>query len=343
MFNKGKSIIILFLWLSLIPSFGLEAGEVAPVFQVKDIQGREVNLASYRGNKVLLYFIKLLDEPTREELFSLKSLVDTKAVKVILIFTRIKEAKLAESLGFTVIYDTKKELVKLYQIKSFFPACFILEEQGKILATRYGFMLPFNKFYEHFISQSTPNYKPLSPNCPWVGALIIKLPKFIKNQFSIKQGVLVGKVFPDSPAFVAGLRGWDIITKVEDKVVKEEGEVVKILSNHKIGDEVNFSIYRFFPQTFSILVNPPLPRQGLTELSSDFLTLYPQAGLLIEKDGIFPNIKCGDLLVKVNETPATKLAVISKINNGTYKKIKLDFLKLTLKPIELNIKLAKKS
>src|SRR5262249_5194151 len=57
-------------------------------------------------------------------------------------------------------------------------------------------------------------------------------------------GILVREVEPGTPAAQAGLRNGDLIVKVGDQPVKDFDALVNALSQHKIGEKVNFQVQR---------------------------------------------------------------------------------------------------
>lgn len=58
------------------------------------------------------------------------------------------------------------------------------------------------------------------------------------------EGVLLGEVYPDSPADIAGMRRGDIVTRVDEKPVKTLRELQGILSEHEPGNEVKLDFRR---------------------------------------------------------------------------------------------------
>ncbi|WOV84153.1 trypsin-like peptidase domain-containing protein [Sporosarcina jeotgali] len=62
---------------------------------------------------------------------------------------------------------------------------------------------------------------------------------------SVKGGVMVGNVDPDSPAGKAGFREEDVITEVNGKAIDSSTALRKILyTDLKVGDQAKFTIYR---------------------------------------------------------------------------------------------------
>lgn len=62
---------------------------------------------------------------------------------------------------------------------------------------------------------------------------------------SVKGGVMVGNVDPDSPAGKAGIREEDVVTEVNGKAIDSSTALRKILyTDLKVGDQAKFTIYR---------------------------------------------------------------------------------------------------
>jgi len=77
----------------------------------------------------------------------------------------------------------------------------------------------------------------------YLGVNIFPVSEVIKSQLSIKSGLTVMRVLPGSPAAKAGLRQYDIITKVNDKTVKGASLAIQI-SAFKPGDDVKLTVIR---------------------------------------------------------------------------------------------------
>ena len=58
------------------------------------------------------------------------------------------------------------------------------------------------------------------------------------------KGILIVKVFPNSPAETAGLRRGDIITEVSGKATTDAKEVIEIVNNSNIGESLPLKVTR---------------------------------------------------------------------------------------------------
>ncbi|MGI0041111.1 MAG: S1C family serine protease [Nitrosopumilaceae archaeon] len=81
---------------------------------------------------------------------------------------------------------------------------------------------------------------------PWLGIYGTNLDSALSRRFEISQkdGVLVVRVFPDSPAYEAGLRVGDIITKIDNFQIKNMKDLLEVLSHLSIGSNAKISLFR---------------------------------------------------------------------------------------------------
>jgi Do/DeqQ family serine protease len=81
---------------------------------------------------------------------------------------------------------------------------------------------------------------------PWLGISVQDLTPEIAEHFKAKEkeGVLVGQVYQGTDAGKAGLASGDIIISVDDKPIKNVGELVKEIQKRKVGQKVRLNIIR---------------------------------------------------------------------------------------------------
>jgi len=81
---------------------------------------------------------------------------------------------------------------------------------------------------------------------PWLGISVQDLTPEIAEHFKAKEkeGVLVGQVYRGTDAEKAGLASGDIIISVDDKPIKNVGELVKEIQKRKVGQKVRLNIIR---------------------------------------------------------------------------------------------------
>jgi C-terminal processing protease CtpA/Prc len=78
----------------------------------------------------------------------------------------------------------------------------------------------------------------------YAGLLAEDLSKGLEKYFKVEHGALISEVMKDSPAEKAGLLAGDVITKIGDKAVDDEGDVRHLIQEHKPGDQVDFTVMR---------------------------------------------------------------------------------------------------
>lgn len=85
-------------------------------------------------------------------------------------------------------------------------------------------------------------------NSSWIGVWIEKLPialsKHLSSTLKQDQGLIIRKVASDSPADKAGLLPYDIISKINDKNVYSERQLVEIIRKTQPGTKVKLDIIR---------------------------------------------------------------------------------------------------
>ena len=81
---------------------------------------------------------------------------------------------------------------------------------------------------------------------PWLGIYGTNLDSALSRRFDISQkdGVLVVRIFPDSPAHESGLRVGDIITKIDKFQIKNMKDLLEVLSHLSIGSDAKISLLR---------------------------------------------------------------------------------------------------
>ncbi len=85
---------------------------------------------------------------------------------------------------------------------------------------------------------------------PWLGILGVGVNEQIAQYYGLPSdsGILVTRVFENSPAYEAGIAPGDMIVETDHKGIKDMGELSKELQSKKVGDDVTVTIQRG-PQT----------------------------------------------------------------------------------------------
>lgn len=105
-----------------------------------------------------------------------------------------------------------------------------------------GFAIPVNNAKE--ITDNLIEFKYVKGR-PSIGITINQsFNEQIAKRYNVPAGVLIEEVAPLSGAFNAGLKRGDIITKADDKVVKNVTELNNIKNKHKVGETIKLEIYR---------------------------------------------------------------------------------------------------
>ncbi len=81
---------------------------------------------------------------------------------------------------------------------------------------------------------------------PWLGILGVGVNSQIAMYYKLPadKGILVTRVFENSPAFEAGITPGDMIVEAEHKGLKDMNELTKELHSKKVGDELEITVQR---------------------------------------------------------------------------------------------------
>ena len=108
--------------------------------------------------------------------------------------------------------------------------------------TGLGFTIPINKA----MNVADQLIKTGKVQHSYIGIEMIPISPGVQKDFGLpdRDGTLVKKVAPGSPAAKAGIKSGDVIRRVENKVVRDSAEVQRIVIQKKIGDTLSFEILR---------------------------------------------------------------------------------------------------
>lgn len=99
-------------------------------------------------------------------------------------------------------------------------------------------------FVDVFSIQSSVNLLRRGKSAPYMGVEAITLEDAAAGAHGLPAGAYVTAVYSKSPAYNAGMRVADVITKVDGREISGMGEVYQLLLQHKKGDSVTCTISR---------------------------------------------------------------------------------------------------
>ena len=81
-------------------------------------------------------------------------------------------------------------------------------------------------------------------NRSWVGILLSSVPEPFRQRNRLPQGVLIARMFRNSPAHKAGLKPGDLILKIDGQPADEVNKARLLIFSRRPGDELLFRIHR---------------------------------------------------------------------------------------------------
>lgn len=124
---------------------GME-GQVAPDFALKSTTGENLRLSEYRGDVVMINFWATWCGPCRQEMPLLDELygryhrVGFNLLGVNIDDDTTRALRMVEELDlhFPVVFDTRKEVSRLYNVEAM-PATILVDREGKIRHVHHGY------------------------------------------------------------------------------------------------------------------------------------------------------------------------------------------------------------
>jgi peroxiredoxin len=143
--NLTLGLLVTVFAVTSLASSGLE-GQVAPDFALKSSTGENLRLSEYRGNVVMINFWATWCGPCRQEMPLLDELytryerVGFRLLGVNIDDDSRRAMQMIEDLGvsFPVLFDTRKEVSKLYEVEAM-PATVLVDREGNVRYVHHGY------------------------------------------------------------------------------------------------------------------------------------------------------------------------------------------------------------
>ena len=124
---------------------GAQVGNLAPDFELDDLDGNPVRLSDLRGKPVMLNFWATWCGPCRSEMADIQRVYEEWAAEDLVLLTvnmggtssRVAEFLEAQELSLPVLLDTKQDVAGSYNIR-YVPTTFFIDEDGVIQAVKVG-------------------------------------------------------------------------------------------------------------------------------------------------------------------------------------------------------------
>jgi peroxiredoxin len=154
---KSKNIL-LGLACSILAATALAAsgltGQAAPDFALKSSSGENLRLSEYRGDVVMVNFWATWCGPCRQEMplldemYSKYERVGFSLLGVNIDENSSKAMNMVSELGvsFPVLFDTRKEVSKLYEVDAM-PVTVIIDREGTVRYVHHGYKPGYEQMY----------------------------------------------------------------------------------------------------------------------------------------------------------------------------------------------------
>ncbi|WP_339228741.1 TlpA disulfide reductase family protein [Oceanobacillus sp. FSL K6-2867] len=126
---------------------GLERGMIAPDFEVMTLNGEQVKLSDYRGERVLLNFWATWCPPCRAEMPDMQKLYEEEDVTILALnmtetennVERVEEFIDELGLTFPVLMDETSDVMTSYKVQVY-PTSYMIDSNGRIQYITLGAM-----------------------------------------------------------------------------------------------------------------------------------------------------------------------------------------------------------
>ena len=125
---------------------GLEIGDMPPQFTLQNLEGEDVNLEDFKGQKVILNFWATWCEPCREEMPLFEQIDQTNDDVTVLAVNmapqdsgveKVQQFMQKQGLTFNVVRDELGDVSKAYKVVNI-PSTYFLDEKGNIQSKVLG-------------------------------------------------------------------------------------------------------------------------------------------------------------------------------------------------------------
>jgi len=128
-------------------NIGVNVGNIAPDFTLKDLKGKDVQLSKFRGKKVMINFWATWCPPCRHEMPEIEKFFQEKKGDIEILAINIDGGgpkKVAEyikkmNLTFPVVLDQQDGVNERYKVMTI-PTTFFVDENGVIINKYYSVM-----------------------------------------------------------------------------------------------------------------------------------------------------------------------------------------------------------
>lgn len=127
------------------PTTGTRVGNLAPDFELQNLDGQFVSLSGLRGKQVLVNFWATRCPPCRSEMPYLQEIYNEWSETELILLainigegsTKVKEFMQSHNLSLPVLLDTNQGVALAYNIR-YIPTTFLIDKRGIIQATKVG-------------------------------------------------------------------------------------------------------------------------------------------------------------------------------------------------------------
>ena len=124
---------------------GTKVGNLAPDFQLDNLEGASVSLSDFRGNPVMLNFWATWCSPCVREMPDIQSMYEEQSVKGLVLLpvnmggtsSQVNEFLQNHDLFLPVLLDIDREVAQKYGIRAI-PTTFFIDEEGIIQVVKVG-------------------------------------------------------------------------------------------------------------------------------------------------------------------------------------------------------------